>query len=124
MRDSLPNLKLLVRLWRDNTGSVLTAEVVMLSTVLIIGIIVGAKSLRDAWVTEWADYAQAIANLDQSYNIPNATAPLGLGSGFVDARDYCDTSTDVDTPNVLSTNDEFDDPPTSFIRYSIPPTGE
>ena len=115
------------QLWNDESGSVLTAEVVLLATILILGMIVGAKAFRDASVTEWADFAQSIANLDQSYNIPDASTPSGLagsGSGFVDARDYCDTATDIDTPNVLSTNDAFDDPPTSFIRYGVPPTGE
>ena len=110
-------------LWQDETGGTLTTEVMLLVTVLVIGLIVGAKSFRDAAATEWADYAQAIANWDQSYNIPD-TDPSAVdnGSGFVDARDFCDDG--VNATPFLSTNDAFNDVPTSFIRYGVNPTGE
>ena len=59
------------RLWRCEQGSVGSAELVFLVTILAIGLVVAAKSLRDAAVTELADFAQSIANLDQSYNVPD-----------------------------------------------------
>ncbi len=110
------------RLWRDETGGTLTTEVMLLATVLVIGLIVGAKSFRDAAATEWADYAQAMANWDQSYNIPDATTASGIGSGFVDARDFCDDG--VNATPFLSTNGAFNDVPTSFIRYGVSAAGE
>jgi len=74
----------------------MTAEVILLATVLVVGLVVGAKSFRDAAVTEWADWAQALANLDQSYNVPDyydTTAGVTLyGSHFLDERDFCDTA--------------------------------
>jgi len=109
--------RMIRQLWNDETGGTLTTEVMLIATILVIGLIVGVKSLRDAAATEWADYAQAIANWDQSYNIPDSTTMSGVGSGFVDARDFCD-----DGPNAtpfLSTNSAFANPPTSFIRYGI-----
>ncbi|MCA9155215.1 MAG: hypothetical protein KDA38_10535 [Planctomycetales bacterium] len=105
------------RLWHDQTGSVISCEVILLTTVLVIGIIVGAKSFRDAAVTEWADYAQAIGQMDQSYVITGGTT--GDGTLFIDMMDFCDdTSTDNDSPT-LSSNDQFANDPTSFIRYGV-----
>ena len=111
---------MLRQLWKDETGGTLTTEVMLLGTVLVIGLIVGAKSLRDAAVTEWADYAQAIANFDQSYNIPASTTASGIGSGFVDERDFCDLGDD-DGPTG-SSNDEFTD--LACIVYGVAATPE
>jgi hypothetical protein len=98
-------MRMLNRLWQDETASVMSAELVLLTTILVIGLIVAAKSFRDSAVTEWADYAQAIADLDQSYNIPDTVDSSGtttiMGSHFLDARDFCDTD-DNDSPTAGS----------------------
>ncbi|MCL4201538.1 MAG: hypothetical protein KJ000_03535 [Pirellulaceae bacterium] len=108
-----------IRLWRDEAGTVLTTEVVLLTTLLIIGIVVGAKSYRDSLVTEWGDYAQALANVDQSYNVPDGAT---TGSGFLDQRDFCDTDAVDHGPDVPSSNpDIFGDGP--FV-YAVEPPGE
>jgi hypothetical protein len=113
------------RLAVDERGSVLSAEVVLLTTLLAIGVIVGAKSFRDSAVTEFADFAQAIANLDQSYNVPNVDLGGGVfdvGSGFQDLRDFCDEGDD-DGPTMGSNaklNSTF--PPASM--YGLPATPE
>ena len=92
------------RLARDEAGSVNSAELVMIITLLAIGLIVGMKSFRDSAVTEFADLAQAFANLNQTYSISAVTVDLGTGgtittasSSFTDAPDFCDQTTDVDT---------------------------
>ena len=117
---------MLKHLWKDNLASVMTAEVVMLTTLLAIGIIVGAKSFRDSAVTEWADWAQAISSLNQSYSISSNVTPNGE---FIDTLDFCDTSDD-DGPT-FSSNAKFngvdgDSPGDTgmFIRYGNPATGE
>ncbi len=109
-------------LWRDEAGAALTTELMLLATLLVIGLIVGVKSYRDSAVTEWADFSQAIANLDQSYNIPDSTTMSGVGSGFVDARDFCDV--DDNDSQTISSNDAFNDFPTSYIYYGVPATPE
>jgi len=91
------------QLWRDETGSVNSAELVLIITLMTIGVLVGMKSFRDATVTEFADLAQAVANLEQSYSISAITVTLPSGaelttasSFFIDSPDFCDTSADVD----------------------------
>ena len=86
------------RLWNDEAGAVVSAEIMLVATILVIGMIVGLKSVRDAVLTELADVAQAIANVDQSYSYSGVDghAASTTGSAFIDAPDFCDTSADVD----------------------------
>jgi hypothetical protein len=93
---------------------------VLLTTLLIIGIVVGAKSYRDSLVTEWADYAQALANVDQSYNVPDGAT---TGSGFLDQRDFGDEPPVDHGPNVPSSNGDLFGAGTAVI-YAVEPPGE
>ena len=80
------------RLWSEETGAVLSAEVMLVATILVLGVIVGLKSVRDSVVTELADVAQAIANIDQSFCY-SGTKGHGAHSGggeFNDKADFCD----------------------------------
>ena len=113
-----------IKLWRDESGTVLTTEVVLLTTLLIIGIVVGAKSYRDSLVTEWADYAQALANIDQSYNVPDIEGTVSFpGSHFVDQRDFGDEGPANHGPNVDSSNGDLFGAGTAVI-YAVEPPGE
>jgi hypothetical protein len=85
------------RFWIDQQGSVGSAEIVLIMTIMIVGVVVGMKSFRDSAVTEFADWAQALANLNQSYSFAGLEIPWGEGtlttarSWFVDSVDFCDT---------------------------------
>ena len=52
------------QLWNDEGGVVVSAELVLVGTILVIGLITGLSSLRDAVITELADVGGAIAQLD------------------------------------------------------------
>ena len=84
---------MLKKLWSDEVGAIVSAEIVLVATILVIGMIVGLKSVRDAVVTELADVAQAIAQLDQTYSFSgvNGHAAGTAGSVFNDAQDFCDS---------------------------------
>ena len=85
---------MLRKLWSDEAGAIVSAEIVLVATILVIGMVVGLKSVRDAVVTELADVAQAIANIDQSYSFSGVTGhgAATAGSWFIDATDFCDNS--------------------------------
>ncbi|MCE9604843.1 MAG: hypothetical protein K8U03_08075 [Planctomycetia bacterium] len=92
----------MLRLWNEETGAIISSEIILVATILVIGIIAGLKSLRDSVVTELADVAQAIANINQSYSFSGASGhhAYNPGSFFIDSADFCDTSTDTsDTGN-------------------------
>ncbi|MBS0209993.1 MAG: hypothetical protein JSS27_13675 [Planctomycetes bacterium] len=90
-------MKLCARLWKEEVGAIVSAEIVLVMTILVIGVIVGLKSVRDSVVSELADVAQAIANLDQSYSYSAVVGHHAFTNGaqFVDLPDFCDQSTDT-----------------------------
>jgi Flp pilus assembly pilin Flp len=83
---------LLVRLCSDETGAILSAEVMLVASILVIGVIAGLSSLRDSVVTELADVAQAVANVNQSYFFSGVTGHHSFSGGghFADQADFCD----------------------------------
>jgi hypothetical protein len=56
------------RLWSEEDGFLLSAEAVLYATICVIGLIAGLTSIRESVVTEMADVAQAIANLNQTFS--------------------------------------------------------
>jgi Flp pilus assembly pilin Flp len=89
---------MLSRLWKEEAGAIVSAEIVLIMTILVIGMIVGLKSVRDSVVTELADVAQAFANLDQSYSFSATSGHHAYTSGasFTDVADFCDTPSNSD----------------------------
>ena len=88
-------MKCLNRLWKEEAGAIVSAEVMLVMTILVIGMIVGLKSVRDSVVTELADVAQALANVSQSYSYSAVSGHHAYTGGgvFTDGRDFCDTNT-------------------------------
>jgi len=86
------------RLWRDEEGVILSAELVLIGTILVIGMIVGLVELQCAVVGELSDLGDAIGNLDQSYQTSGirsnktngGTKALTAGAAYNDAADECD----------------------------------
>ena len=96
---------MLLNLWSDEAGAIVSAEIVLVATILVIGMIVGLKTLRDAVVTELADVGQAISQMDQgyTYSAVDGHAAATAGSLFLDEVDYCDDSDgDSDTSTNIS----------------------
>jgi len=66
------NLKLsqlAAQLWRDERGFIQSAELVLIATLVVIGMIVGLAAFRDGTVQELADTGVAVGQLDQSYSV-------------------------------------------------------
>ncbi|MBS0210494.1 MAG: hypothetical protein JSS27_16240 [Planctomycetes bacterium] len=78
----------------ETDAAIISAELIIILTVLVIGVCVGVTSIRDAIVTEMADVAQAIANLNQSFGFSGVAghATASAGSEFIDRADFCDRS--------------------------------
>jgi len=85
---------MLRKLWNDEAGAIVSAEIVLVATILVIAMVTGLASLRDAVVTELADVGAAIGNMDQSYTVGGIVAHSAAvaSSGFADASDFCDTA--------------------------------
>jgi len=91
---------MLRKLMNDEAGFIVSAELVLIFTLVFCGVAVGVAVVRDALVQELGDVAEAIGALDQSYNFRSVTAGLEAGgganhascagSGFNDEEDDCD----------------------------------
>jgi Flp pilus assembly pilin Flp len=76
-------MRMLRELWNDEDGILVSTEYLWLGTLVTLGLIVGIKSVRDSLVTELADYAQAICNLNSDYTSRVMTRPASEEGSFV-----------------------------------------
>lgn len=91
---------MLTRLLHDETGFVISAELVLVATILVIGLIVGLSEVQHAVVAELNDVADAIGSVNQSFSFSGfSKRDRGLwvhaftrGSFFFDAFDECDNN--------------------------------
>lgn len=81
-----------VALLRDDRGFVVSSELVLIATIVVIGLITGLVTVRDQVILELADVADAISEIDQSYSYGGVTAHAASTSGtlFNDAQDFCE----------------------------------
>ena len=96
---------MLRKLWNDECGAVISAELVLVLTILVIGVIVGLSEVAVAVNTELNDISNAIGSLDQSFAFTGFRADGGIGnksksavagSRFTDAHDDCDKNQSCD----------------------------
>lgn len=82
----------IIRLWNETDGAVLSAEIMMIASILVLGAVVGLAAVRDSVVTELADVGQAFANISQSYCYSGVDGHGGYTDGghFEDRQDFCD----------------------------------
>lgn len=81
-----------ISLWRDQSGFVISSELIFIATLLVIGMVTGLTTIRDQVALELADIADAVSELDQSFSYAAVTATVGsvAGSTFLDAADFCE----------------------------------
>lgn len=86
-------MKVLSRLWKEEDGAIVSSEIVVVTVLLVLGMIVGLQSVREAVVTELADFAAAIGSINQSYSFAGITGHHSstAGSAFADSLDSCDS---------------------------------
>jgi len=90
--------------WNDESGLIISAELVLVLTICVLGVIVGLSSVAVAINTELLDTAHAIGSLNQSFAVPGFVGckkggnPISytLGSVNTDAPDDCDCATSCD----------------------------
>jgi hypothetical protein len=92
---------MLKKLWNDEVGVILSAELVLIATILVIGLMVGLVELQCAIVGELSDLGDAFGNLDQSYVTSGMTSfkhhggikSAVSGARYNDSPDTCDCNT-------------------------------
>lgn len=98
-------------LLNDEAGFVISAELALVSTLCVLGLVVGLSSVRDAVNCELTDLSTAICSLDQSYYYTGfhsrkypgccTTKAWTAGSAFIQGNKGCTDCVDfVTTSNV------------------------
>lgn len=62
-------LNLVKTFWNDERGFVNSAELILIATLAVIGLIVGLATMRDAVTQEMADTGAAVGEVNQSYSV-------------------------------------------------------
>ncbi|MCA9079947.1 MAG: hypothetical protein KDA58_05280 [Planctomycetaceae bacterium] len=92
---------MLRQLLNDEAGFIVSAELVLVATILVIGLIVGLSEVQHAINTELNDVADAIGSLNQSYYVSGfhkdsdfgrGVHAFTRGSAFADVTDDCDNN--------------------------------
>ena len=84
-------------LFIDENGFVISAELILVSTIVVLGLIVGLVEVRQAISEELEDVAAAIGSMNQSYTYSGMKTDKSCfsGSRFFDDRDFCDSQFDI-----------------------------
>ena len=87
------------RLFTDESGVILSAELVLILTIAVLGIVTGLASVQQAVVYELTDLGLAFSGLNQSYATPSyfggrkwcngSLKSFAAGSSFFDIYDGC-----------------------------------
>ena len=81
----------------DEAGFVVSAELILVATIAVLGLVVGLAEVRQAVSSELEDVAAAIGSMNQSYCLNGLHSPKAqaYGSHFRDHADFCDGEHDI-----------------------------
>ena len=85
-------------LWTDEAGFVITSELLIIQTILVIGVMTGLVALRDAMVQEVADVAAGIGSLDQGSVFAKTVGTGGQESAAMTRSNAAPGSISVSVP--------------------------
>lgn len=85
------------QLLNDEAGFIVSAELVLVSTIVVIGMVVGLSEVANGVNQELEDVGSAFGSLNQSYCFHGFCGHKGwnTGSCFNDQVDYCDGENDI-----------------------------
>ena len=90
-------MSLFTQFWNDSNGFIVSAELVLIATILVLGVVVGMAEIASGINQELEDVGAAFGRVNQSYRISgfSGTKAEKLGSIFVDGPDECDSEHDI-----------------------------
>jgi|SaaInlStandDraft_1057018.scaffolds.fasta_scaffold38640_2 hypothetical protein len=89
------------KLLTDENGFVVSAELILIASILVIGMIVGLSEVQHSVTAELNDVAEAVGSMNQSYyysgfaaykSYGNGVKSVTTGSAFFDSQDDCDNN--------------------------------
>lgn len=89
---------LFTQLLNDENGFLMSAELILIASILVIGLVVGLTEVSFAINNELEDVASAFSSMNQSYSASGSHSRgkgHRSGSRFNDERDNCDSQWDI-----------------------------
>ena len=88
-------MRMFNELLSDENGFIVSSELILIATNLVIALVVGLQTVRDAVLQELGDVGAAIGAISQDYSYSGATGHASTinGSLYVDGEDFCEVST-------------------------------
>ena len=91
------------KLWNDETGVIISAELVLVLSIAVLTMVVGLAEVATAINTELNDVANAFGSLNQSFAVTGFGSTtltkikaFTFGSSFIDTIDTCDVDSSCD----------------------------
>lgn len=83
--------------WNDTAGFVVSSELILITTIAVLGLIVGLTEVASGINHELEDVASAIGSVNQSYTYWGfrGCKAVTAGSTFGDMADTCDGQGDI-----------------------------
>lgn len=94
---------LVARLIHDEAGFIVSAELVLVSTLAVLGMIVGLSEVAHNVNEELEDVGTAFGRMSQTFQVYGTQGHKGFaeGSSYYDVPDYCDNYCNItSTPAV------------------------
>ncbi len=87
----------LIRFVDEEAGFIVSAELVLISTIAVLSMIVGLSEVAHGINQELEDVGSAFGRINQSYCVSGSYGHKGQtdGSHFRDQADYCDGENDI-----------------------------
>jgi len=89
--------RVMTSLFNDEAGFIVSAELVLVATITVLGLIVGLSEVSINVNNELEDVGSAFAAVQQSFHFSGACGHKGsfTGSCFKDRADHCDGQFDI-----------------------------
>lgn len=94
---NLNSIRKLTRKLLQDHGTVISAELIAVAVVAIVGLVAAFTSIRDSAIAELSDFAGSVQDINQSFTVNAVTSGSAVisGSAFFDATDAGDDPEDT-----------------------------
>ena len=89
------------RLMNDEAGFIISAELILVSTIAVLAMVVGLSEVAVNVSGELEDVGSAFGSVTQTYHVSGLSGHMGRtgGSCFNDKIDFCDAAGDISINN-------------------------
>lgn len=90
-------MNILKCLWKDEAGFVVSSELVLISTIVVLSLVVGLSEVANGVNEELEDVGSAVGSMNQTLRYSGFCGHKGFiaGSSFNDGPDFCDGQNDI-----------------------------